>query len=101
MGIASLVLSILSGLGSFALVVTAGVLAETQPEMMEDEGPVIMLIGFGIMATGALALVSLILGIISLTQKDRRKICGILGTIFSVLVGLGIGGLMVIGVMMG
>ena len=89
LGIASFILSILSGVFIFVLIVIAGVIETSTPGGIDEESTAAVIIGLLIIALIIAALVALGLGIAGLFMQDRKKIFSILGTIFSAVTLLG------------
>lgn len=100
-GIASFSLSLLTGFLIFIFVLVAGAAETLSPGGMDETSITAIAIGFAILASGGLTFVALALGIVSLFQKDRSKIFGILGTVVSALVILGTVALVAFGMMIG
>ncbi len=101
MGITSLFISIVVGIGMFALVAIATAMTMNQPQPPRNDDPAMVIVGLGIIGGCGLALVGLVLGIVGATQANRRRLCGILGSIFNGLILLGVGALMCIGLAAG
>lgn len=100
LGIAALVITVLCGLGMFALVVVAGVIESSQPGGMDEESPEAIAVGLGIFFLLFVAFVGFCLSIASLFHRNRGKLCGILALILNVVMVLGVVGLIVIGIAM-
>jgi len=97
-GICSFVGAIISGLISLALFGSIAFLAIWNPAPLEgNNAAVYMAVGLMSFAVIAVSVLSIGLGIASLFQKDRRRVLGILGLIFSTAIVLTIGGLMLLG----
>jgi len=96
-GIASFVLSVLSGVSLFALFGVAGYMELQSPGGMSEDDPTTMLLGVALIGAGMTQFLAFILGAVGLFQANRKKIFAILGTIFSLLAILTFGGLMVLG----
>lgn len=96
-GIASFVLSMLSGLSLFVLFGVAGYMESQSPGGMSEDDPSTMLLGVALIGAGMAQFLAFILGAVGLFQPNRKKIFAILGTIFSLLAILTFGGLMVVG----
>ncbi len=97
LGIASLILAIVSGLSIFAVLILAGVLQASTPGIMDEESPVVMMIGFAVIGSAGLGLIGLGLGIAGLLQSNRQKVAPVLGLILNGLVVLGFCGIMAVG----
>ena len=100
LGIASFILSIVSGVLIFLLVVVAGVIEATTPGGMDEESAVAVMVGLCLFALLFVSLVALVLGIAGLVQQDRKKIFAILGTVFSAVTILGTIGIVIVGLTM-
>lgn len=98
-GIASFVLSMLSGVSLFVLFAVAGYMESQSPGGMNEDDPTTMLLGVALIAAGMAQFLAFVLGVVGLFQANRKKIFAILGTIFSLLAILAFGGLMVVGVL--
>ncbi|QYJ87901.1 hypothetical protein K0I73_01365 [Shewanella mesophila] len=85
LGIASFVLSIVSMMLIFGLLIVAGVIEATTPGGMNEESVEAVVVGILLFAFIGTALVATGLGIAGLFQKQRKKIFAILGTIFSLV----------------
>lgn len=96
-GVASFVLSLLSGVGLLVLFGVAGYMESQSPAGMSEDDPTTMLLGVALLAAGMAQFLAFILGVVGLFQTKRKKIFAILGTIFSLLAILTFGGLMVVG----
>lgn len=97
-GIASFVLSMLSGVSLFAVVGVAVYVDSQSPGGISEDDPTTMLLGVAMIGAGMAQLLAVILGVVGLFQANRKKIFAILGTIFSLLAILSFGGLMVLGI---
>lgn len=84
-GISSFILSMLTGIIIFVLVVIAGVLEVSTPGGINEESVEAVVLGLCILAALFGCLVAFGIGIAGLIQKDRKKIFSILGVIFSAL----------------
>lgn len=100
LGIASFVLGIVVGVLVFLMVVVAGAMQASTPGGIDEQSPVAVVLGLFILGLLALDMVALGLGIGSLFQSDRKKIFGVLGTLFSALTIAGTVLLIIIGSMM-
>ena len=104
LGIASFVMSIFVGLTMFLCFMVAGIMqmqAERQGQSSVDESsPIAIIIGLFILADILLCLVSFILGIAALFQTERKKVFAVLGIVFSVLIGIGTVGMIILGLIM-
>jgi len=100
-GIASFLLSIISGVMLVVLVVIAGVMQASTPEGMDEEAPEVIALGLGLIGFLFGSFLGLVLGIIGLFQNRRKKIFAILGILFGGLALFVVLGLMAIGLAMG
>ncbi len=82
-GIASFIISLISGGFIFLLIIIAGVMEASSPTGIDEESAAAVLIGLALFFFGGLSLVSLGLGIAGLFQQERQKVFAILGTVFS------------------
>lgn len=96
MGIASLALSLLSGLGLLLIFVVAG-LAESQPRGLDENSPAAVVLGLVMVLLTIVQLLALGLGIAAVVQPARNKTFGVLGLVFSCACLLGSWLLMLIG----
>ncbi len=97
-GIASLVLSMVAGVGTFGLVVVAGVLAATSRRVADGSSQAVML-GLAMFGFVGLSGVGLAFAVAGLVHPHRSRISAVLGLIFNLLVALGFVGLLIIGVL--
>lgn len=100
LGIASFIISIVSGLGVFTLFLMAAYMDVRRQGPLEDDSPEIVLIGLGILGAGLLALIGLGLGIAGVAQRSRTRIFAVIGLIFNALIALGMVSLMAVGAAM-
>jgi hypothetical protein len=96
LGVASFILSLVSGLILLVAIVAAGAMVTSNPTL-DEESPEMIGLGCAILFFGFLELVALGLGIAGAIQASRSKVFAILGIVFSAVVLLGIAFLMVIG----
>lgn len=101
LGIASLILSIVSALAIFLLVVLAGVVESTTPGGMDENSAEAMLIGLLLFAFMGAALLGLGLGIGGLLQQNRAKTLAIVGTVVSAITLVGSVSIILLGLAMG
>lgn len=101
MGIASLVLAILVGVLVFLIIGGAGVLEASTPGGMDEDSPLVVLIGFAVIGCLLANLVGLGLGIAGMIQRRRKKLFAILGAIFNGLVVLVVLAVIVLGLVLG
>lgn len=98
LGIASFIIAVFCGIVTFLLFAVAGYMETSTPGGIDEESPVIVLMGLGILGMGFMLLVGAGLGIAALCQSDRNKLFGILGLVLNMLALLLFGGLMAIGI---
>lgn len=97
LGIASFVIGLIVGLLLCILVVIAGMITASQPEIVAEESVPMILLGLLVLGGLVVNLVGVGLGIAGLFQQQRKKLFPILGVATNVLIVLGICGLMVLG----
>ena len=98
LGIWSFVLSLLSILGLFALVVFAGIISINNPEIENnDSHPILIFLGLMVIGMGLVGFASLIMAVVSLFMPNRKKLFGILAIVFSLVFIAAIGLLFIIG----
>ena len=83
-GIASFIISVLTGISMLVLFVIAGVMENSTPGGINEESTEAMVFGVFIFAALFACLLALGLGAAGLFQKDRKKTFAILGTVFSI-----------------
>jgi hypothetical protein len=83
LGIASFILSCISGFCLFFTIFVAGIIEASNQGESNDNTSLLMLVGFSVLAFLFVALIASGLGIAGLIQKDRNKIYAVFGTIFS------------------
>ena len=99
-GVASFVLSILSGIGLFAVIVAAAVLQSSRPGVLNDEKSAeAIVVGAVVLGDALLALIGAGLGIACVMQREHKRIFGTLGLVFSAMVLLSVAGLFILGSM--
>lgn len=101
LGIASLILSIVSALAIFLLVVLAGVVESSTPGGMDENSPEAMLIGLLLFAFMGGALLGLGLGIGGLLQSNRTKTVAVIGTVISAVTLVGSVAIILLGLAIG
>jgi hypothetical protein len=89
LGIASFIISIIVGILIFLLVVIAGIMETTTSGGINENSAGALILGATIFALIALDVVGLGLGIAGCSQKNKKKIFAILGTIFAAATALG------------
>lgn len=100
-GIASFILSLLTGAGLFLAVAAAGVLEASTPGGIDEQSPEAVAIGLGILGGLFVDLIALTLGVGGLCQSNRKKLFALLGALFSGLALFATVGLVVVGAAMG
>ena len=98
LGLASLCLSILAGLGIFGAIAYAVYIQVTTGAEITSQRGTMMLVGLAMIGCVLLGIVGIVLGTVGLFQANRRKLLPVLGLIFNVLVFLMFGVLYAIGV---
>ena len=83
LGIASFILSCISGFCLFFTILVAGIIEASNLGDSNENTSLLMLVGFSVLAFLFVALIASGLGIAGLIQKDRNKIYAVFGTIFS------------------
>ena len=101
LGVASFVISVITAVLAFLLIVGAGVLEVTTPGGVDEESAVAIVVGLLIIGCMVIDLVALGLGIAGLVQRDRKKVFAVLGTVFSAATILGIIFVIMLGMMAG
>ncbi len=100
LGIASFASSIAAAVLIFILVMAAGFMELSTPGGIDEESAEALLIGLLLFTFMGLTLVAFGLGVGGLFQAQRKKVFAVLGTVFSVLVLLGTGLLLLMGMAM-
>lgn len=100
-GITSFILSIVSLIAIVVMIGVAGYMAATTPGGMDEQAPEVILLGLIVIFIGLVVFISLVLSIVSVVRKDRKKLFGILGLVFSLFTVLVVGGIMVLGLAAG
>ena len=83
LGIASLLISILTAIGLFVLFLIAGVMESNTYGGIDEESAVAIIVGLFIFGFGFLDLLAIGLGIAGIFQKTKERITAIVGTIIS------------------
>ena len=83
LGIASLLISILTAIGLFISFIIAGVMESNTYGGMDEESAGAIILGLSIFGFGFLDLLAIGLGIAGIFQKTRERITAIIGTIIS------------------
>ncbi|MDR2981701.1 MAG: hypothetical protein LBV12_05585 [Puniceicoccales bacterium] len=97
-GIASFTLAILIGIGIFFIIGFAGILMAINPNFLEDDQSASsILVGLFIIGFLAIDVIAFSLGVAGCCLPNRKKVFAILGTIFSLLIPLGMIILAIIG----
>ncbi|HEY0009636.1 MAG TPA: DUF6142 family protein [Tepidisphaeraceae bacterium] len=98
-GIASFIISLVSLVLLFVLIAAAGVMASQAGGELDETSPQAIMLGLGIIASLALAVLGAVLAIVGLTTTNVKKVFAILGLIFNGLLVLGVIGLLILGTM--
>lgn len=83
LGIASLIISILAGMGLVAVIAVIGYLEVTTPNGINEESPLVIGLGLSILGLLLLDFLAAILGFVGLFQPDRKKLLAVLGLFLS------------------
>ena len=100
-GITAFILSIVSLIAIFIMIGIAGYMEATTPGGMDENAPQVILLGLVIIFIGLVVFVSLVLSLVSVFRKDRKKLFGILGLVFSAFTVLVVGGIITLGLAVG
>ncbi len=101
LGIASFAVSLIAAVLTLALIGICAALVHSQPDSLDEDSPMAMLVGMAMMVGVFAELAAAALGIGSLFQRDRRKLYGVLGLIFAIATLLGVAALIVFGLIQG
>ncbi len=101
LGIASFVLSILTGLAIIGLIGVAGYMEQTTEGGLHEESPQAVIIGLALIALVFICLLSLGLGVGSFFEKGRKKVFGVIGVVIAALTVVFSILLVAVGIMMG
>ena len=83
MGIASFVISVITGITTFLIFVYAGMKEMSLPGGVSEHSGVAMMIGFSMILAWMLLFVGMILGAVALFEKNRKKVFAVLGLVFN------------------
>ncbi len=100
-GIVSFLLVMAVGLLEFCVLVVAGVMSESSPELLDDDSPVSIVLGLGLIGGLALNVVGIALGIAGLCQPRRNKVFAGLGVGIGACLFVGVLLILVLGLLMG
>lgn len=98
-GIASFLISIITGLIVFLLLVMATIMAAQTGGEIDEESPGAIILGLSIIGAGFLYILGIGLAIGGLFQQNRYKVFSILGLVINIFSILGIAGLILIGLL--
>ncbi|MBN6151676.1 hypothetical protein JR065_15125 [Xanthomonas sp. AmX2] len=101
LGIGAFAVSLIAGAFMLALIVLSAFLVNYVPGSLDEEAPSAMLIGLLMFAAIIGELAAAAMGVGSLFQRDRKKLYGVLGLVFSVSGLLGILALIAFGLSRG
>lgn len=97
LGIASFILSLISGVMLLILVVIAGVMESSSPDGLDEESNEAIVLSLSLIGFLFGSFVAALLGFIGLFQSRRKKLFAIMGMLFGGLTCFGVFGLMLIG----
>ncbi len=89
LGIASLSVSLVAGVGILGLLAIAGIIHANTPGGMNEKSPIAVVVGLVLFVFMGIGMVGLGLGIAGFFQGERKKVFPVLGTCLSALVLLG------------
>ncbi|WP_225209741.1 hypothetical protein [Xanthomonas bonasiae] len=101
LGIASFAVSLIAAVLTLVLIGVCAALVYSQPDSLDEDSPLAMLVGMAMMVGVFAELAAAALGIGSLFQRDRRKLYGVLGLIFAIATLVGVAALIVFGLIQG
>ncbi|GAB1267201.1 hypothetical protein NBRC116493_04540 [Aurantivibrio infirmus] len=96
-GISAFIMTMLLLIIIICLIGYAGYLEVTTPGGVDETSPQAIIAGLGLILSGVLVLVSLVLSIVSICRKNKKKLFGILALSLNIILFLLVAGLMVIG----
>jgi hypothetical protein len=96
LGILSLAVAAVAGVGAVGMFVVAAVVGQ----QLGEDHPIVFLVGLGFIGVLALAVGGVVVGGIGMTQRGRNVTLAIVGLVVNGLIALAIVGLIVIGLMM-
>jgi hypothetical protein len=99
-GVVSLVIGLLGGVGTIAAFGYAGYLAVTDPEAVANQDARVMFVGLAIIGCLLFELLGAALGVAGLLQRDRKRLAAGFGLGINLLLLLGTGALLVMGTVM-
>lgn len=100
LGISSFVISIITGVLMFVLIVVAGLMEVSTPGGIDENSASAMLVGLFMIALIIVDLVAVGLGIAGLAQRDRSRVFAVLGLVFGAFTITGTVALSIIGNML-
>lgn len=101
LGLTSLFMSLVIGLGMIAAVFYAGFLESTTPGGIDEESSVAIFVGLVILIGMLGNFIGIVLAAVGLAQRDRAKTAAVLGLSFNAVCLVGIIGLMILGTLVG
>jgi hypothetical protein len=101
LGIASFLIGLVAGAMELVLIAIAAVMATSSPGGMDEKSPQAIVLGLGILAGLALAILGLLTGIVAMLDRRRAKVFAILGVLCSGMVLLCVALLLIVGTAMG
>ena len=79
LGIASFVISVLIGLGTFLIFVYAGIKETTLPGGVAENHSIALMIGLSMVLMWILLFIGAVLGLVALFEKNRKKVFAVIG----------------------
>ena len=101
LGMVSLVIAIVMVVAMLGLIGVAVVVTEKNGGQMNDNDPVAITLGLGIIGCLLITVIGLVLGLVGAFQSDRNPTLAIVGTVLNGVILLGVVSLMCLGVFMG
>lgn len=102
LGIVSLIMAACAAIGLFllfAFATVAGVLEDSGTVLIADDSPAEIALGLGLFALMGLQLLALGLGVWGLFERERKRVCAIIGVTVSVMSLAGISLMLLIGLL--
>lgn len=96
LGIVSMFMGVTTGIITFVIFVFAGYLESNTPGGIDDESPLAIIMGAGILLTVFLIFVGTVLGFVGLFQKDKKKLFPAVGSFLNLFLLLGVIGIIIL-----